>query len=122
MELMDEMLCLFEAVADEDAFALIVDLKHVVFSLLSRPSEDFLEDVSDVFHKVYRIIPANDQVTSFVGAAGFFFWPFGWQDQWFRGRWHHKNVRRDWQSFQPSEFRVTRLGCVLIYRRFYGRA
>ena len=76
LELVDKMFSLFEAVSDKDAFAVIVNLEHVVFGLLARPAENLLEDMCDKVHRVDRIVPANNQVTSFVSFAGFFFWPF----------------------------------------------
>ena len=88
LELMHEMLGFFKAVANEDAFAGVVDLKHVEFGFVARPGENFLENVGDEFHGVDGIIPANDEVPRFVKFGGIFLWPFGWQDQWFCGRWH----------------------------------
>jgi hypothetical protein len=76
LELMNEMFGLFEAVADEDALAGVVDLEHVEFGFLTGPSEDLLEDVGDVIHHVHGVVPANDQVASFVRFAGFFLGPF----------------------------------------------
>ncbi len=73
---MHEMLGFFKAVADEDAFAGIVNLEHVEMGFVVRPTENFLEDMRDEFHGVDGIVPANDEVTSFVGFAGFLFWPF----------------------------------------------
>jgi hypothetical protein len=76
LELVNEVFGLFEAVAGEDALAVIVNLHHVIMSLLTGPVEYFLENVSDEIHGVDRIIPADNKVTSFMGFAGFLFRPF----------------------------------------------
>ena len=76
LELMHEMLGFFKAVADEDAFAGVVDLEHMEMGFVVRPAKNFLEDVSDEVHGVDGIIPANDEVTRFMKLGGFLLWPF----------------------------------------------
>ena len=88
LELMHEMFGLFKAVADQDAFAGIVDLEHMEMGFVVRPAKNFLEDMGHEIHGVDGIIPANNEVTRFVKFGGFLLWPFRWQDQWFCGRWH----------------------------------
>ena len=90
VQLVDEVFGFFETVADEDAFAVIVDLKHVKFGFLTGPAEDFLKDVGDVIHEVDGIVPANNEIARFVAVAGFLLRSLGWQDQRFDGRWHRR--------------------------------
>ena len=76
MQLVNVVLGFLKAVADEDTFAVVVNLEHVVLRFLAWPGENLLENVSDEIHGVDGIVPANDEVTSFVRFAGFFFRPF----------------------------------------------
>lgn len=63
LKLVDVGLGFFQAFAGEDAFALVMDLEHVIFGFLLLPAKNHLEDVRHVLHEIYRIIPANNQVT-----------------------------------------------------------
>ena len=116
VQLMDEMLGFFQAVPNENAFPIIVNLQHVVFGFLVGPAENLLEHVRDVFLRIDRIVPANNDVARFVSFAGIFLRSLGWQDQRFCGRRHLRNVRREGRRFQPfaGGKRVTTIRAVLI--------
>jgi hypothetical protein len=85
LELVDEMLGFFKTVAEEDAFAGVVDLEHVETCFVVGPIENFLKDVGDEVHGVDGVVPANNEVSGLVKFGGFLLWPFRWQDQWFCG-------------------------------------
>ena len=76
MQLVNVMLGFLEAVADEDALAVVVYLEHVELGFLAGPGKNFLKNVSDKIHGIDGIIPTNNEVTSFMSFAGFFFRPF----------------------------------------------
>ena len=65
LKLVNVVLSFFHALASQNAFALLMNLQHVEFGFLLRPTEHLLKDVGDVSHQIHWVIPANDQVTGF---------------------------------------------------------
>jgi len=60
VELLNVKLRAFPHPAPEDRPALLMNLEHVLFRLLSRESKNFLEDHRDVTHQVDRVIVHDD--------------------------------------------------------------
>ena len=63
MELVDEVLGFLHAFADQNAFAGIVHLEHVMLGLGFGPAKNLLKHVSDIIHGVDGVVPANDDIT-----------------------------------------------------------
>jgi len=63
LELVHIMLRFLKALARQNAFALFMNLKHMKFRFLARPSKNPLEHVSNVIHVIDWVIPADHQIT-----------------------------------------------------------
>jgi len=62
LKLMNIVLGLLEALSDEDALALLMDLEHVKLGLFARPAKNLLENMRDIPHFINGIIPTDYQV------------------------------------------------------------
>jgi hypothetical protein len=104
LKLVHIMLRFLEAFSSQDAFALLMNLEHMKLGLFPGPPENGLEDVSDIIHKIDRIVPANNEIPGLE--AGF--WLFlccldgAWQQLWNGCLCHKRTLKEETLLVEPS--------------------
>ena len=103
LKLVHVMLRFFKTFTSQNAFALLVNLKHVKFRFLFSPAENPLEDMGDVIHEVNGVIPANDQVPGFKPAFRLFFCrrSLAWQHLWDGSFGHKRKLEEEPALVEP---------------------
>src|SRR5579859_1010753 len=78
LQLMDIKFSFLRAFPDEHAFSLFMYFQHVLLGFLAFPTKNFHEYMRNIYHQIYRVVPADNIIGRGqpVVRTGFLF--YGW--------------------------------------------